>query len=100
MTAMNERYFLDAFAGDGREMVQPLRGACLLGTHPRPVRRATARQLVSMFLESGHSTHSAAGNTLWVVLAYCLGQGIPFTLRAEPGSGYYIEKIGPALATK
>lgn len=77
------------FEGDGRNKVQPTFE--FPGTRGIAIGKATAREMIDRFLSSGHSTHSGAGGTLWVLLEYCQAARIAYRLRAAPGAGYYVE---------
>lgn len=89
----------DRFQGDDDEVLAP--AAQYPGTHPTSVTRAQARLMCQNFDASGHSNHSGRGSTLWVILEHCAQADIPYTLRASPGMGYYVERskaLGDGLA--
>lgn len=91
MTAIN-------WKGDGRKVIQPPADA--MGIRPMAIRLGAARMVAQMFDVSGHSNHSAMGSTLWVVLDYCLTNGIAHSLttyRCESGSvmGYEVKRLEP-----
>lgn len=91
----------DRFMGDDGERVSP--ASVYPGTRPASVTRAQARLLCQNFDASGHSNHSGQGTTLWVILEHCAQADIPYTLRASPGLGYYVERskaMGDGLALR
>ena len=91
----------DRFQGDGDEVLSPM--GQYPGTRPAAVTRAQARLVCQNFDASGHSNHSAQGATLWVILEHCAQADIPYTLRASPGLGYYVERskaMGDGLALR
>ncbi len=79
------------FDGDGRRKVGRL--LWLPNTTRHAVTNSVARGMIDRFMATGHSTHSGTGATLWVLLVWCQSHEVPYTLRAEPGFGYYIERI-------
>lgn len=80
------------FDGDGRTRHTPtLR---LPNTQPRAVTNGQARALIDRFCGSGHSTHSGAAGTLWVLLIWLQEHKRGYRLRAHPGEGYFIESDG------
>ena len=91
----------DRFLGDAGERVSP--SSVYPGTRPASVTRLQARLLCQNFDASGHSNHSGQGTTLWVILEHCAQADIPYTLRASPGLGYYVERskaMGDGLALR
>ena len=91
----------DRFQGDGDEVLTPV--GQYPGTRPAAVTRAQARLVCQNFDASGHSNHSGRGATLWVILEHCAQADIPYTLRASPGLGYYVERskaMGDGLALR
>lgn len=78
-------------AGDGRELVHPR--YAYPGTQPAALRRGTVRKIIKAFAEGGHSTHTAAGTTMWVVLAYCHQTALPYIIEVQPNRGFYIRRI-------
>lgn len=91
----------DRFWGDDEERVSPT--SVYPGTRPAAVTRAQARLMCQNFDASGHSNHSGQGTTLWVILEHCAQADIPYTLRASPGLGYYVERskaMGDGLALR
>ena len=91
----------DRFMGDDHDRLVP--ESVYPGTRPTPVTRAQARLLCLNFDASGHSNHSGQGSTLWVILEHCAQADIPYTLRASPGMGYYVERskaMGDGLALR
>ena len=91
----------DRFKGDEDGRIPPV--AQYPGTRPAAVTRAQARLLCQNFEASGHSNHSSQGATLWVILEHCAQADIPYTLRASPGLGYYVERskaMGDGLALR
>lgn len=63
-----------SLAGDGRRLVRASRQHEY--GNPIPLKRATARAVVAHFQECGHSNHSAAGGTLWVLIEWCELNGV------------------------
>lgn len=45
------------------------------------------------FNHNGHSSHSAEAMLLPYIINYCEAHKIPYRLIAQPGLGYYIERI-------
>ena len=91
----------DRFQGDGDERLSPV--GQYPGTRPASVTRTQARLMCQNFDASGHSNHSGHGTTLWVILEHCAQADIPYTLRASPGLGYYVERskaMGDGLALR
>ena len=91
----------DRFQGEGDERLSPT--GQYPGTRPASVTRAQARLMCQNFDASGHSNHSGQGTTLWVILEHCAQADIPYTLRASPGLGYYVERskaMGDGLALR
>lgn len=91
----------DRFLGDDAERISP--ASVYPGTRPAAVTRAQARLMCQNFDASGHSNHSGQGTTLWVILEHCAQADIPYTLRASPGLGYYVERskaMGDGLALR
>ena len=91
----------DRFVGDEEERISP--ASVFPGTRPAAVTRAQARLMCQNFDASGHSNHSGQGTTLWVILEHCAQADIPYTLRASPGLGYYVERskaMGDGLALR
>ena len=89
----------DRFMGDDTERLVP--ESIYPGTRPSAVTRAQARLQCLNFDASGHSNHSGRGSTLWVILEHCAQADIPYTLRASPGVGFYVERskgMGDGLA--
>ncbi|CAN7754392.1 MULTISPECIES: hypothetical protein [unclassified Variovorax] len=84
----------DPFDGRSRRLLDPIDPPP--DTHPVAVTPAVARQIIDSFVKRGGSAHSAAGATVWVVLAWCKKQGVAYQLiRHSTGelSGFYIEKL-------
>ena len=63
------------------------------GTSPLPVEAGVGRQMIANFDQSGTSGHTLAGSTLWVILAHCTINDIPFQLMFQPTLGYEIKRI-------
>lgn len=59
-------------------------------TRPEPMMSAACRRVVEHFLETGRSTHSAQGATLWALLDFLQRAQFPYVLRAIPGQGYEV----------
>lgn len=55
--------------------------------------KSVARSAVQVFEAAGHSTHSRMGLTLLAIVRYCEANKIPYQLQANPGVGYFIEKL-------
>ncbi len=72
------------FYGDGRKSLAPVNAP--EGTQPVRVRRGIARLLADAFEFAGESHHSAAGNTVWVVVTYCIERKIPYQMHRQ-GNG-------------
>jgi hypothetical protein len=83
------------FNGDGRYKRTPM--LRLPNTNPMAVTNAQARATIDAFMQAGHTTHSLAGGTLWVVLVWAQTHGVPYSLRAEPGAGYFVERIARSV---
>lgn len=83
------------FSGDGRFVKEPM--LRLPGTNPDSVTNANARHVIDALLTRGHTNHSGLGSTLWVVLVWCQLHDKAYTLRAEPGLGYYVELLTKEL---
>jgi hypothetical protein len=71
------------FDGDGRVKVRPVNAPG--GTQPISITRAKARTIIRMFEMAGFSTHSRAGNLVWVIVTHCLEQRIEYRLRKHYG---------------
>lgn len=82
------------FNGDGRYRVLPTTGV-LPGTIPLEMSRSGARQLILSLVRNGHTSHSANGGVLWVVLTWCQWHKVKYTLQAWPGQGYMIQLVTP-----
>jgi len=57
---------------------------------PKPVRIPVARMIIQAFAESGCSTHSWLGSTLWIVVGFCIEHNIPYREEQAFGHGYAI----------
>jgi hypothetical protein len=57
------------------------------------------REMWAAFLQGG-TTHSARAATLPFIIRKCERDGVGYTLRAEPGTGYRIYPTTPPCATK
>jgi hypothetical protein len=57
---------------------------------------ASAERAINHFEKTGHSSHSINFVSLGIILRWCETNKIPYTLRANPGAGYFI-KIGTEL---
>lgn len=79
------------FQGDGRMKIPPT--SVLACTAPLELTLAQCRRLVKMMIDTGHSTHSGHGSTLWASLLYLQGQALPYQLTAVPGEGYHIKLL-------
>ncbi len=54
--------------------------------------RFLEKRVWESFLKDGHTNHSASAMLLPVILNRCERERIPYTLKALPGAGYYIER--------
>lgn len=75
--------------GDGRKRVIPVHAPP--GSAPSTLSRSQCRRTIDAFRQTGSSTHSAAGATVWVLIYYCWWAEIAYTLRYWPNGGYTIE---------
>jgi hypothetical protein len=80
------------FEGDGRKMVEPREDWSFPG-NPIAVRRSVAKALGRHFEEAGYSNHSDAGNTLWVVIAYCQYKGHGVEVIKHELGGWFVRKV-------
>lgn len=53
----------------------------------------TARERIWASFMDGGTAHSACATTLPYIIRRCEREGVPFTLNAHPGIGYWIEPI-------
>lgn len=74
------------FDGDGRVYLNPVNAPA--GTRPMRVSRKNAQRYIKWFHEKGgvSDSHSAAGQTVWVLVTHCIEQGYDYTV--EP---HYID---------
>lgn len=83
------------FNGDGRFKIDPIDP--LAGTRPIRVTASMARMFVDMFMDSGHSVHSAQGATLWVVPAWCEQNKVLYEIQPQEYEGktvgYVIKRL-------
>ena len=77
------------FEGDGRVNHPPT--VHIPGTQPMSVTRAQARNSIRRFVETGQSSHSDQGGTLWVIIAWCHHHHREYRLDATPGEWYVIQ---------
>lgn len=99
------------FDGDGRVRVEPAKRRHFPG-RPMAVSRSQARAIIGHFLQFGHSTHSASGATLWVLMTYAAHHKMQTRLSVQTDNakvfkvfnkalpnpkiiGYYFERILP-----
>ena len=75
--------------GDGRQIIYPPTTA--LG-RPSALRRYSARHIIKHFNDVGHSFHTRAATTLWVLVAYCEEKNINFRIERY-ARGYAIFKL-------
>lgn len=64
-----------------------------VGTSPLPVFVSIGRKIIEDFNANGTSGHSSVGSTLWVIMAHCTINDIPFQLTFQPALGYEIRRI-------
>lgn len=57
------------------------------------IRTAQIRKIIEHFEERGNSGHSGNATTLQYVINYCEAKRAPYRIWANPGVGYYIEKL-------
>lgn len=51
------------------------------------------KSIIAAFEQTGKSTHSGLAGTLPFIINHCEEQAIPYRLTAQPGVGYFIERI-------
>jgi hypothetical protein len=64
----------------------------LRALNPNMTSKAAQERTWQMFLKGGTS-HSAQAHTLPYIINRCEREGIPYQLKAMPGSGYYISPL-------
>ncbi len=68
------------------------------GTIPKRMRNRQARMIVTMFLRTGKSTHSASGSTLWVVDTIAAETNAAVYVDHARGIGYVAKLLKPPVA--
>lgn len=63
-------------------------------TQPITITGEQCSELISVFLEEGHTNHSIKGATVWVILTYCLEMGLIHTFY-QTETGFKIVRIFP-----
>jgi len=76
--------------GDGRLKLLPV---CVVTGNEISVRKSMAKRIIADFDEKGYSNHSGSGSLLWLIVAHCVINKIPYALTAVPGFGYSIKKV-------
>lgn len=71
---------MSIFDGDGRTYVNPVNAPD--GTYPMRVSRKNAQRYCKWFEQKGRvsDSHSAAGNTVWVVVTHCIERGYSYVV--------------------
>lgn len=82
------------FQGDGRQLMHPTKVDVYPGTKPMTVSLSQANRIVEAFVGCGHSNHTSAGSTLWVIRRYSREAQLPITMRVIPGAGFNVALIG------
>jgi len=76
--------------GDGRFKIGPTK-PLTMGVYPMWVTYSQARAIIDRYRQNGHSTHSAQGATLWVLLEWLHYHRLPYRLTVLPNECYYLE---------
>jgi hypothetical protein len=84
---------MNRFEGDGRISLEALPQYTRKGTHPIKVTRSAARRMIEAFDESGQSTHSGRGGTLWVLIEHCKTSGIKYRINGYVSFGFSFERV-------
>jgi hypothetical protein len=84
------------FEGDGRKRIEPMRNLqepAVRGADSKPLTRSQCRDAIQRFVDTGMSAHSGAGNTLWVVIAWCEHHNISYAIDGAWGWGWEVRRL-------
>jgi len=81
------------FDGDGRVKVEPVNAP--EHTRPMSVTRGQARRILQGVKRGVETSHSSAGSTAWVIVTYCIEQGLAYSLTCHyaPCKGFSTPQI-------